>query len=205
MGVKDAKNALDSGCDALGFVFYKKSPRYLNARKACDIIRNLPKRAVTIGVFANAKEKTIKNIAKSCGLDILQFHGDESWEFCRRFKGYRIIKAFKVKDKIDLPRILRYKTFAYLFDAFTKSKPGGTGKRFNWKLLGELDGLNRRRPVFLSGGLNENNVRQAIKTVRPDWVDVSSSVEITPGRKDLKKVKRFIEIAKKMRRKNDSG
>lgn len=212
--LEDAKNALDSGCDALGFVFYKKSPRYISSRKACAIIRNLPKRAVTIGVFANAKEKTIKKIAKSCGLDILQFHGNESSEFCWRFKGYRVIKAFRVKDKIDLPAILKYRTFAYLFDAFTKSRVGGTGKSFNWKLLGELDGLKRLRPVFLSGGLNENNVRKAIETVQPDWVDVSSSVEANPGKKDHKRVKNFINAAKthaprrvcaRVRRLDDSG
>lgn len=194
---QDAKNAADSGCDALGFVFYRKSSRYIPPWKACDIIRNLPGRIIKIGVFANAKEKTIKNIAKSCGLDILQFHGSESPEFCGRFKGYRIIKAFRIRAKKDLSGILRYKTFAYLFDTFTGSKIGGTGRRFDWNLLGELGNLMKSPPLFLSGGLSVKNVKAAIRAVKPDWVDVSSSLEISPGKKDHRKVKRFIEIVKR--------
>jgi phosphoribosylanthranilate isomerase len=192
--LEDAKTAADAGCDALGFVFYKKSPRYISPRKAKDIIQNLSKGIIKIGVFVNAKEKNIKDIAKLCGLDILQFHGNESVEFCKRFKGYKIIKVFRIKDKINLTEILKYKTFAYLFDAFVKSRLGGTGRKFNWQLLKFVD--NIKQPVFLSGGLTVNNLRRAIKAVRPDWVDVSSSVEIAVGKKDHRKVKVFIEMAK---------
>lgn len=193
--VQDAIASVDSGCDAIGFVFYKKSSRNITPEKAEEIVKQLPKRVIKVGVFVNTKEKIIKNIAKSCNLDILQFHGSESPEFCRKFKGYKIIKAFRVKDKIDLRKIIRYKIFAYLFDTFVESKVGGTGKKFDWKLVSRLDSL--KRPIFLSGGLTAENVKQAINAVRPHWVDVSSHVEISPGKKDHKKVKEFIRIAKK--------
>ena len=192
---KDAMASVNSGCDALGFVFYKKSPRYIAPGKARDIIRILPKRVIKIGVFVNAEEKTIKNIAKLCNLDILQFHGDESPNFCKKFGDYKVIKVFRIKDKIDLQDILSYKTFAYLFDTFLKSRAGGTGKKFNWKLLSNIDN-KIDCPVFLSGGLNAKNVKEAIKSVRPDWVDVSGSLETSRGKKDSNRVKEFIKAAK---------
>jgi len=192
--LEDAKLAIAAGCNALGFIFYKKSPRYIRPAKAKDIVKRLPKKIIKVGVFVNDKEKAIKDIAKLCRLDILQFHGNESADFCLRFKGRKIIKAFRVKDKINLAEVISYKTFGYLFDTFVKSKIGGSGKRFKWKLLKKIDRL--KRPVFLSGGLSEKNVRAAIRIVRPDWVDVSSAVEIRPGRKDPGKVARFIDIVK---------
>jgi len=192
--LEDAIAAVITGCDALGFVFYKKSPRYITPEKAKKIIRLVPQDIRKVGVFVNAPEKNIREIARKCKLDLLQFHGDESPEFCRKFKGYKIIKAFRVKDKIDPENILSYKTFAYLFDTFTNKRFGGTGKAFNWRLLKEIGKL--KRPVFLSGGLNTQNVKKAIKIVHPQWVDVSSSVEKRTGKKDYKKVKQFIEVVK---------
>lgn len=193
--MEDAMVAIGAGYDALGFVFYKNSPRYVTPIKAKNIIKKLPKEIIKVGVFVNAKEKTIKRIAKLCQLDMLQFHGNESPEFCQRFSDYKVIKAFRVKGKIDFKNILRYKTFAYLFDTFVKSKPGGTGKKFDWRLIKRIiDKINC--PVFLSGGLTEDNVKEAIGLVKPDWVDVSSSVEISPGKKDFRKVKEFIRVAK---------
>lgn len=196
--LEDAQAALDAGADALGFVFYKKSPRYVSPGCAADIIKGkgLPKRIKKVGVFVNAREGRIRQIARSCGLDMLQFHGNESPEFCARFKGQKVVKAFRIKKRVDLQGILRYKTYAYLFDTFVKEKAGGTGKKFNWQLIREL-GL--KRPVFLSGGLTERNVLKAIKEISPDWVDVSSSVETRPGKKDYKKVERFIRAAKDKR------
>jgi phosphoribosylanthranilate isomerase len=193
--LKDAQNAVQSGCDGLGFVFFKKSLRYITPRKAKYIIKNLAPGIIKIGVFANAREATIKRIARLCNLDILQFHGDESPEFCARFKDYKIIKAFRIKNKIELKNVLRYKSFAYLFDTFVKSKIGGTGKNFDWSLLTrELADI--KKTIFLSGGLNEKNVSQAIKAVKPEWVDASSSLEISPGKKEHRKVKNFIKAAK---------
>ena len=191
---KDAQAAVRLGADAVGFVFYKKSPRYILPEVVRSIIKDLPNNIKKIGVFVNAREKSIRRIAKLCKLDMIQFHGNESPRFCERFKDYKIIKAFRIKEKNDLKRVLKYKPFAFLFDTFIKSKAGGTGKNFNWRLVKHLEGTNR--PIFLSGGLNEKNIQEAMQIVRPEWVDVSSSVEISPGKKDHQKVKKFVKIAK---------
>jgi phosphoribosylanthranilate isomerase len=192
--LKDAMDSVDAGCDALGFVFYRKSPRYITPLKARSIIQALPGSVVKIGVFADSKEKAIKNIAKSCKLDMLQFHGRETPEFCARFRNYPVIKAFRVKNEINYKDISRYKTFAYLFDTFIKSKIGGTGKKFDWNLARHIGPL--RQPVFISGGLTHGNVREAIRLARPDWVDVSTSVEKHPGEKEPRRVRRFLKAAK---------
>lgn len=191
----DALDSMEAGCDALGFVFYKKSPRYITPEKASRITAHLPPSVLKVGVFVNGREDNIRRVAKLCGLDMLQFHGDESPEFCAKFEDYKVIKTFRVKNKVNLKDTLNYMTFAYLFDTFTKSKIGGTGRRFNWELVRHIGGFNK--PIFLSGGLNAENVAEAVRQVRPDWVDVSSSIEIRPGKKESKKIKKFIEVAKK--------
>ena len=191
---EDALNCVQAHCDALGFIFYRKSSRYISPEKACSIIRKIPKRVKKIGVFVNSRQEAIKRIAKLCSLDILQFHGNESPEFCRKFKNYKIVKVFRIKNRIDIKDILKYNTFGYLFDAFSSEKYGGTGKKFNWGLLRYIKDI--KKPVFLSGGINEKNVRKAINSVHPDWVDASSSLEIKPGRKNSEKVRRFIKEAK---------
>ncbi|MDP2905617.1 MAG: phosphoribosylanthranilate isomerase [Candidatus Omnitrophota bacterium] len=204
--LEDAMAAVDAGCDALGFIFSKSSPRYITPKKAGEIIKRLARPVIKIGVFVNAKEKHIKRVARSLGLNMLQFHGGESAQFCRKFKNYKIIKTFKLpvgtgfkpvptKNSLDLQSMLQYRPFAYLFDTYSPSKAGGTGKQFNWKLLRHIDALER--PVFLSGGLRAGNVLRAIKSVRPDWVDASSSLESSPGKKDHRKVRKFIEAAKR--------
>jgi len=191
--LEDALAAAEAGCDAVGFIFYKKSPRYIAPIKAKEIIRKLPKGVIKIGVFVNAAEDTIRDAARLCHLDMLQFHGDETPEFCRRFKGCKIIKSFRVKDKFDPEAVAGYKVFAYLFDTFSKGRFGGTGSVFNWKLI---DDLNLKQPVFVSGGLSRRNVSGAIKLIRPSWVDASTSLEERPGKKDHKEIRRFIAAAK---------
>jgi len=192
--LKDALACVDAGADALGFVFYRKSSRYIEPGKAAAIIKKIGAPVVKVGIFVNAKEADIRKTAKACRLDMLQFHGDESPEFCRRFKGLKVIKAFRLKGRINKKEIAEYDTFAYLFDTFSKRKAGGTGRVFNWKFLSVPGKL--KRPVFLSGGLTEKNVLKAIECVRPKWVDASSSVEKIKGKKDIEKVRRFIEKAK---------
>lgn len=190
--LEDALASLFYGADAIGFVFYKKSPRCISPEKAGNISRILPKGISRVGVFVNEKENVVKKIAKLCALDMLQFHGEESCEYCRKFKGYKIIKAFRVGGKINLDDLSGYKTFAYLFDTYSKTKSGGTGKKFNWNLLKQI--VKIKRPVFLSGGLTCSNVPKAIKLLKPDWVDVSSSLESKPGEKDHQKIRRFIKV-----------
>ena len=193
---EDALAAVAAGCDALGFLFYKKSPRCISLAAARAIIKALPKRIITIGVFVNAPAGRVKRVAGACGLGILQFHGEESPAFCRLFKKYKIIKTFRIKEKIDFQQVARYDVWAYLFDTWAKGARGGTGKQFNWKVLATPASQALRRPVFLSGGLKCGNVRRALACAHPAWVDVSSGVESAPGKKDHGKVKRFIAAVK---------
>ncbi len=189
--LEDALASVFAGAHALGFVFYKKSPRYIHWRQAQNIARLLPAKILRVGVFVDEKPARVKKIAALCGLDILQFHGQESAAYCRKFKGYKIIKAFRIAKLSDLVQIYRYKTFAYLFDSAAGDRPGGSGKKFNWKILAQSA---RIEPVvFISGGLTPVNVRQAVKLLKPDWVDVSSGLESWPGKKDHRKIKRFIQ------------
>lgn len=189
--LEDALCSFFAGADALGFVFYKKSPRYIRPYKAANISRILPKKIKRVGVFVDEKISTVKRIAKLCGLNMLQFQGKELPEYCKKFKGHKIIKAFRINKQEDLEGIAKYKTFAYLFDSFSHTQSGGTGNKFNWKILAQAA---RMKPVvFVSGGLTAGNLRQAVKLLKPDWVDVSSSLESRPGKKDHQKIKRFIQ------------
>ena len=129
-----------------------------------------------------------------CALDMLQFHGGESPEFCSKFKKYKVIKAFRIKNKFELAKLKAYKTSAYLFDTFSNTHFGGTGKKFNWNLLPEKGKINNL--LFLSGGLDAKNVSRALKRLNPDWVDLSSSVEYRPGKKDHGKIRDFIKKVK---------
>ena len=192
--LEDALAAFFSGAHALGFVFYKKSKRYLEPKKAGNISRILPRGIIKVGVFVDEKEDKIRKIPKICALDMLQFHGNESPEFCSRFKGYKVIKAFRVNNGLSLEGIKKYKTFAFLFDTFSSSVAGGSGKKFDWNLLKKIGRINR--PVFLSGGLNSSNIKRAIKLIGPDWVDFSSSVEVKPGIKSHKKIKDIMRKVK---------
>ncbi|MDD5281113.1 MAG: phosphoribosylanthranilate isomerase [Candidatus Omnitrophica bacterium] len=193
--LEDALASLFSGADAIGLVFYKKSPRYISPLKARNISRILPKKIIRVGVFVDEDIKTVKRIARFCGLDMLQFHGHEPAAYCRKFKGYKIIKAFPVKEGVDLFKISEYRGCGCLFDTYSKKLPGGTGKKFNWYLLKNLDKI--KNPVFISGGLTAANVRKAIKLLKPDWIDVSSALESKPGKKDHKKIKQFIQASRK--------
>lgn len=203
--LEDALFSYFSKADALGFIFYKKSSRYIDPQKVCNIARILSKKISLVGVFVNEKVSIVKKIAKLCKLDMLQFHGEESLEYCQQFKGYKVIKAFRVRTKNDLADIAKYKTFAYLFDSFSHVNPGGSGKRFNWKILAQTDTIelikvnrdkNTKPVVFLSGGLTCANVKQAIKLLKPDWVDLSSGLELKPGKKDHQKIQKFMQVVK---------
>ena len=193
--LEDALYAVRLRADALGFIFYKRSPRYIQPEKAKVIIKQLPKFVKKVGVFVNARESTVRRIACNLKLDMLQFHGNESESFCCRFKHFKVIKAFRVKGKISLTHLSKYDVWAYLFDTFVRNKFGGTGKKFNWKLLNCL--RYSKKTIFLSGGLNPQNVKRALKGFPASWVDASSSLEKYPGKKDPDKIKRFIVNAKR--------
>jgi phosphoribosylanthranilate isomerase len=190
----DALAAVDAGADALGFMFYEKSPRNVPARTAADIARQLPPFVAKVGVFVNASEETISKTLAECCLDTLQFHGDETPAFCLRFSPLKVYKAFRIQNIESLQSLPTFKTAAWLLDSFEPDKPGGTGTKFNWDLAIEAKKLGR--PIILAGGLTPENVADAVRKVRPYAVDVSSGVESSPGKKDHAKIKAFIQVAK---------
>jgi phosphoribosylanthranilate isomerase len=192
--LEDALYAANQGADALGFLFYKKSPRYIKPERARIIIQQLPKCVKRVGVFVNAGEGTVGRIGRNLKLDMLQFHGNESANFCQRFRDFKVIKAFRVKGKINAKDLSRYDVWAFLFDSFVKNKFGGTGRNFDWQLLNSLKALEKI--IFLSGGLNPQNVKEALRNFSAHWVDASSSLEKYPGKKDFDKIRRFIKNAK---------
>jgi phosphoribosylanthranilate isomerase len=189
----DGLAAAEAGADALGFVFCAQSPRLIAPESAAEIIRQLPPYVVKVGLFVNAPEDDVLHTIAVCGLNVLQFHGDESPEYCLQF-GLMTMKAFRIRDAESLNHLEKYPTDAWLLDAYTPGKLGGTGHAFDWSLAVEARG--RGRPIFLAGGLNPGNVAEAVRQVRPYGVDVSSGVEAAPGRKDHDKVRAFIRAAK---------
>lgn len=191
--LEDGLAAAEAGADALGFVFYERSPRCVTLEQAADIIRQLPAFLVKVGVFVDAPEETVVRAAGQCGLSLLQFHGDETPAYCLQF-GLMSMKAFRVRGPESLQRLEDYPTDAWLLDAYTPGQLGGTGETFNWDLA--LEAVRWGRPVFLAGGLTPGNVGEAVRRVQPYGVDVSSGVEAAPGRKDHAKVRAFVAAAK---------
>lgn len=190
--VDDALHAAACGADALGFVFYEKSPRCLLPEAARQIIACLPPFVTTVGLFVNEAPERIRQVADFCGLDVIQLHGDEGPEQSH-LPPYRVIKALRVKDETSLARLEEYRVSAILLDAWVPGVYGGTGEKFDWDLAAAVA---RQRPVVLAGGLMPENVAEAVRTVRPYGVDVSSGVEAAPGKKDPDKVCEFIRQAK---------
>ena len=190
----DALAVAEMGANALGFIFYPKSPRYISPEKAKEIIENIPREIMRVGVFVNHRADEIKEIVEFCGLNLVQLHGDESPEFCRQFPASTLIKAFSPKTENDLQKLKDYPVKAILVDAHAPGLYGGTGKTSNWELALKIKGMH---PLILSGGLNIDNIIEAIKTVHPDAVDINSGVESSPGKKDHNKVSEIIEIVRK--------
>jgi phosphoribosylanthranilate isomerase len=190
---EDAQMAVAAGADLLGFVFYDQSPRHVTIEQAAAIARTLPPYVVRVGLFVNAPAVEVSEALSACGLQLLQFHGDEPPEFCVQF-GAMSMKAFRVKDAATIQSLPEYPTDAWLLDAFVPGQQGGTGHTFNWDLA--VEAVKLGRPVFLAGGLTAANVGEAVRRVRPFGVDVSSGVESAPGKKDPVKVREFIAAAK---------
>ena len=174
----DGMAAAEAGADALGFVFYDRSPRGVSIEAAADLIRHLPPFVLKVGVLVNAPEDLVFRAIRECGLSLLQFHGDEAPEYCLQF-GLMSMKAFRIRDAASLQALRNYPTDAWLLDAYVPGTPGGTGETFNWDLALEAQKLGR--PIFLAGGLTPENVAEAVRRARPYGVDVSSGVEAVPG------------------------
>jgi phosphoribosylanthranilate isomerase len=187
----DALQAVACGADALGLVFFAKSPRCVSPERAREIIARLPPLVTTVGLFVNEDPRTIRAVAARCRLDRVQLHGDESPADCL-LPPLRVLKALRVRDAESLARADEYPA-DLLLDAWSDQVYGGSGRQFDWQLA---RALAARRPIILAGGLRPDNVAEAVAAVNPYAVDVSSGVERSPGRKDHEKVAEFIRRAR---------
>ena len=184
----DAMAAVDHGADALGFNFYRKSPRFIEPQRAAEIIAQLPPFIASVGIFVNEREEKIRDTVSLACLQGIQLHGDETPEFCQRF-GARVIKAFQIKDRESLKHMSHYRVSAYLLDSYREGVRGGTGETFDWHLAVVAKTFGR---IILAGGLTPDNVVEAVKLVQPYGVDVAGGVEREKGVKDHAKLKKFI-------------
>jgi phosphoribosylanthranilate isomerase len=186
----DGRACLESGAVMLGFIFYDKSPRFINPDDAGNIIARLKAgfKFESVGVFVNPAEDYVLHVIKTTNVDMLQFHGGESPSFIKIFNK-KIIKAFRIKEKKDIDKCLEFKDIDFfLFDTFSEHQYGGTGRSFDWSLLADF---KFKEKLFLSGGINSKNIGNAVKIVKPYAIDVSGSLEKKPGIKDKIKIDEF--------------
>ena len=188
--LEDAKASVRAGCDALGFVFYKESPRYIALDAFKVIVKELPPFVTKTGLFVNADPAEIEEAIQSGLVNVLQFHGDETPDFCRQFN-FPYIKAVAVSSSVDLIQYAKdfHDAEALLLDAYHEHLKGGTGQTFDWNLIPQ----SLSKPIVLAGGLTVDNVKEAIKKVKPYAVDVSGGVEESKGIKNSLKIQAFIK------------
>lgn len=192
--LEDARLAVDAGAHALGFVFVPGTPRAVSVEAVATLVRQLPPLVSRVALFVDADAESIRGVLRMTGIETVQFHGEESPEFCRSFRGEaRVVKALRVQGPESMGRLELYRDSvdAILLDAWVAGAHGGTGARFDWDLA--VGARGRVSPLILAGGLNPENVGEAVRRVRPYAVDVSSGVECSPGRKDPDRVRAFIE------------
>lgn len=187
----DAIFAAACGVQALGFIFYPQSPRYISPSDACAIITALPAEVARVGVFVNEKPSDVRQIYDFCGLDYIQLHGDETPAYCRLFSAAHLIKAVSPKEEVDLEALSDYQVHALLLDSRDAGLYGGTGRPANWELAVRV---RKNHRLILAGGLKEDNIAAALAAVFPPAVDINSGVEASPGRKDPNKVRRIVDI-----------
>ena len=190
----DALAAVAAGADALGFNFYKPSPRYITPQHAREIIEQLPETLLTVGVFVNEEPAAVRAIAGEAGLRALQLHGDESAEYCRQLNEYYVIKTFAVSDSFDVQAPDEYKVEAIMLDTKHSSLRGGTGRVFDWSVAQQA-ALTIPK-LFLAGGLSPENVQNAVEIVRPFAVDACSALEDRPGKKNHERMRVFINTVR---------
>lgn len=190
---EDALAAVKFGADALGFNFYKKSPRYILPEKARQIIEKLPEEIFIVGIFVNENIEKIIDIAESAKLNAIQLHGEETPEFVRKLKAkskLEIIKAFLISPDFEPEKIVGFGADAILLDAYSPNERGGTGATFDWEIAKRTQKIFPK--MYLAGGLSAENISEAILIVRPFAVDACSCLEKAKGVKDLQKLERFL-------------
>jgi phosphoribosylanthranilate isomerase len=193
---EDAGAAVEAGADALGFIFYQHSPRYVVPAVAARIIADLPPLIMPVGVFVNEELATVRSIMDACGLGLAQLHGDENASYCHDLSR-PAMKALRLRDRTSLLTVAEYRgrggVRGFILDRFSEAAYGGTGQVTDWGLAAEIAKSTR---VLLAGGLTPDNVTEAIRTVRPYGVDVSSGVESAPGKKDHAKIFAFLHAVR---------
>lgn len=191
----DALASVDAGAHALGFNFYRASPRYIEPADACRIIKLLPESVLTVGVLVNElTSETVQRVADVAGVQAVQLHGDETPLFCEQLKDLFVIKALRVDDDFEPEQVAQFQTDAILLDGYSGQLYGGAGKTFDWTVAARTRPLVKK--LFLAGGLNATNVGEAVATVNPYAVDVCSALENAPGRKDLAKLVAFMDATR---------
>ncbi len=187
---EDVQAAVEHGADALGFVFYGPSPRSVSVEQAAELVRQVPAFVSVVGLFVNPSQQDVEAVLNRVPLDLLQFHGDESAEFCGRFRR-RWVKAIRIREAGQIESAFNEFRGAsgLLVDAWDPDMYGGTGKSFNWDLIP----VQRALPIILAGGLSSDNVFAAVRQVKPWAVDVSGGVEQSKGIKDARKISHFIK------------
>jgi phosphoribosylanthranilate isomerase len=194
---EDARIAANLGVDALGFIFCSKSPRCISPADARAIIETLPAFVTRVGVFVNETAETIMAIARECGINTIQLHGQEPAELIRQLP-LPVIKAFGVGASFDLNELDHYPTAGYLLDTWDNGASGGTGRTFDWSVARRA--VNQGRTVILAGGLGPTNLLEALDEVQPYAVDVNSGVEVRPGEKNPHKMREAIRIVKEWKK-----
>ena len=197
--VDDALAAVTAGADALGFNFYKPSPRYVTPQTAREIISKLPLSVLTVGVFVNEDSpEAVRSIANESGITALQLHGDESPNYCRELARDRyVIKTLAVANDFDLQTVKAYEVEAVMLDTKHIELRGGTGCVFDWSIAREVNEVVPK--LFLAGGLSPDNIEEAIEIVRPYAVDACSALEDEPGRKNHERMRAFVETARSVK------
>jgi phosphoribosylanthranilate isomerase len=198
----EAECAVEAGAVMLGFNFWPASPRYIKPGAAKLIIDKLPGGVSSIGVFVNESAEKIIDINRETGLSAIQLHGDESPAECKNLSGLSVIKAMRVGEGFRVERICEYGVDTVLLDASLKGRYGGTGVTFDWSIAARARAYAK---IILAGGLNAENVKEAIQIARPFAVDVCSGVEAAPGRKDFAKMREFISIVTKLKEVSSGG
>jgi phosphoribosylanthranilate isomerase len=201
--LEDARLAADLGAHALGFIFYPKSPRCVEAETARHIILQLPPLVLSVGVFVNEEPATVRELAARIGLDWLQLHGEETPEYCRALGG-NVVKVISVNDETSLSQMDAYQgaVRAFLLDTHKTGQRGGTGQVFDWSVAKEAKSKGQ---IILAGGLNPDNVEAAIQKVKPPALDVASGVEASPGKKDPDKLRAFFKAIHRVTQENWPG
>jgi phosphoribosylanthranilate isomerase len=189
---EDARDAIELGADALGFIF-ADSPRKIKVKDAKPIIESLPPFTSCVGLFVNEYVERVVEVCEFCGIGTVQLHGDEPPEYLNDLTGFNVIKAFRVRDESVIDSLKKYSAKAFLLDSFMEDKQGGTGTVFPWEIARKAGEFGQ---IIIAGGLTPENIADAVTIAHPYGVDVATGVEKSPGKKDKELMKKFISIAK---------